>query len=86
MFCAPAVVTAVHVSVGLAHLVELPVLVHTFISLGVTRSSIARADFSGAGIACLLAHASVAIIGTDIGITELVKPPSHVLTLGQHCK
>ena len=82
----PAGVAAIHVGVGLARLVQDAVLVHALISLGVPRSGVHRADFSGAGIACLLAHASVAIIRTDIGITELVGSPSHIPTLLQHCK
>ena len=86
MLCAPAVVTAVHVSEGLANLVEDSVLVHTLVSLSITRSRIDRAYFSGAGIARLFANAGVAVVGPDIGITELVGPPSHIPTLLQHCK
>ena len=86
MLCALALVAAVHMGVGLALLVQDPVLVHTLTSLGVTRSRGVGADFFVAGIARLLAHAVVAVVGTDIGITKLVRPPSNVLTLVQHCK
>ena len=86
MLCAPAVVTAVHVSEGLALLVEDSVLVHTLPSLGVTSSRIGGADFLGAGTARLLALAIVAVVGPDVGIIDLVRPPGNVRTLGQHCK
>ena len=86
MLCAPAVIAAVHVGVGLALLVQDPVLVHTLVSLGVPRSQISRAESPGAGIASLLADASVAVVRTDIGITQLVGLPGHVLTLAQHYK
>ena len=86
MLCAPAVIAAVHVGVGLALLVQDPVLVHTLVSLGVPRSQISRAESPGAGIAPLLADAGVAVVRTDIGITQLVGLPGHVLTLAQHYK
>ena len=86
MLCAPAVIAAVHVGVGLALLVQDPVLVHTLVSLGVPRSQISRAESPGAGIASLLTYAGVAVIRTDIGITQLVGLPGHVLTLAQHYK
>ena len=86
MLRAPACVTAVHVCVGLPHLVEDPVLVHTLVRLGVPRSRFHRAESPGAGIARLLADAGVAVIRPDIGVTELVAPSRHILTLGQHCK
>ena len=86
MLRAPAGVTSVYASVGLALLVQQPLLVHTFVSLGVPRSRVHRAYFPGAGIASLLADASVAVVRSDVGITQLVSPASHVFTLGQHCK
>ena len=86
MLCALALVAAVHMCVGLALLVQDPVLVHTLTSLGVTRTRGFGADFFVAGVARLFAHAVVAVVGTDIGITKLVRPPSNVFTLVQHCK
>ena len=86
MLRTPAGVAAIHVGVGLARLVQDAVLVHALISLGVPRSGVHRADFPGAGIAELLADAGVAVVRADIGISQLVCPPGHVLTLVLHCK
>jgi len=83
MLRAPACVTAVHMGVGLPHLVEDPVLVHTLVRLSVPRTRLHRTESSGAGIARLLADAGVAVIRPNIVITELVAPSRHILTLGQ---
>ena len=63
---AGALVTPVHVGVGLAHLVKDPVLVHTQVSLGIARRRISGAEFPCAGTASLKTLALVTVVGSYV--------------------